>query len=63
MLKMEIRTGGAAFCNPYTGEPNEYCEAMELKRIIAGVVEDLDHNQTHGSLFDINGNKVGQWSR
>lgn len=63
MLKIEIETGGAAFHDPYTGEENEYCEAMELKRILFGVVEDLDHNQMHGSLFDINGNKVGQWSR
>lgn len=29
MLKIEIETGGAAFHNPYTGEENEYCEAME----------------------------------
>lgn len=63
MLKIEIKTGNAAFCNPYTGEENEIYEAMECIRLLEKICGQLEDGGTHGSIIDINGNKVGQWSR
>jgi hypothetical protein len=63
MLKIEIETGCAAFCDPYTGEEDSYSEAYELTRILKGICEAIDNGATHGNCIDINGNKVGQWSR
>ena len=63
MFKCEIKTGSAAFCDPYTGEENEFCEAIELKRVLEDVCERLEAGHTSGSIMDINGNKVGKWSR
>lgn len=63
MLKIEIKTGNAAFCDPYTGEPSEFDEAIECKRLLEGICRELEDGATSGSIIDINGNKVGQWSR
>ncbi len=63
MLKIEIKTGNAAFCDPYTGEENEYWESVELNRILANICLKIENGETSGSCMDINGNKVGQWSR
>ena len=63
MLKIEIKTGNAAFCDPFTGEPSEFDEAIECKRLLEGICRELEDGATNGSIIDINGNKVGQWSR
>lgn len=63
MLKIEIKTGGAAFCDPATGEESEYWESVELNRILATVCLKIEEGETSGSCMDINGNKVGKWSR
>ena len=63
MLKIEIKTGNAAFCNPYTVEENEIYEAMECIRLLEKICGQLEDGKTHSSIIDINGNKVGQWSR
>ena len=63
MLKIEIKTSGAAFCDPYTGEESEYWESVELKRILENVCLRIEEGETSGSCMDINGNKVGKWSR
>lgn len=63
MFKCEIKTGNAAFCDPYTGEENNMDEALELKRILKKICEKLEYGETSGTIMDINGNKVGQWSR
>lgn len=62
MMKIEFTTGNAAFTDPFTGEENNFYEAMECKRILEGICEKLEDGVTHGSLFDINGNKIGKWS-
>ena len=33
MLKIEIETGNAAFCDLFTGEPREFDEAIEKKQV------------------------------
>ena len=63
MLKIEIKTGNAAFGDPYDGNESKYWEAVELKRILEGICAKLEDGVTSGSCIDINGNKVGQCSR
>lgn len=38
-------------------------KAIELKRVLEDVCERLEAGHTSGSILDINGNKVGEWSR
>ena len=63
MFKLEIKTGGAAFRNPYTGEEDSIAEAQELERILYRVIKEISMDMNSGSVYDINGNKVGSWSR
>jgi len=63
MFKLEIKTGGAAFKNPITGEEDLYDEAAEINRILRIVGANLRNGCTSGTLMDVNGNKVGSWSR
>lgn len=63
MFKLEIKTGGSAFCDPYTGEEDGWYEAREIARIMDKVKDDLIAGLDHGVMMDVNGNKVGEWSR
>ena len=63
MLKLEIRTDGAAFRDPYTGDYDSYSEAREICRILKGVIQKLEVGYTDGTCIDTNGNRVGEWSR
>lgn len=63
MLKIEIKTGNAAFCDPCTQEESEYFESVELRRILQDICDKLEKGKTEGAILDINGNKVGKWSR
>lgn len=66
MFKMTIDTGNGAFRNEF-GETDEEMEqldpsAWELRRILKEVEDSLEMGSTHGEIFDINGNRVGEWS-
>jgi len=63
MFKLNMKTGGSAFCDPYTGEENEWYEARKIARIIDKVRDDLLAGLDHGIMMDVNRNKVGEWSR
>lgn len=63
MLKLEIRTDGAAFRDPYTSDYNAYAEASEIRRILENVIQRLELGYIEGSCIDTNGNRVGSWSR
>lgn len=63
MFKLNMKTGGSAFCHPYTGEEDEWYEAREIARIIDKVRDDLLAGLDHGIMMDVNGNKVGEWNR
>ena len=63
MFKLEINTGNAAFCNPMTGEEDDYWEGVEINRILIAVREKIEQGETSGKCYDINGNKVGEWKR
>ena len=60
MLKIEIKTGGAAFLNE-DDEFDAYYGGEEIKRIFKGIVDDIQNGYTRGSANDINGNKVCTW--
>jgi hypothetical protein len=61
MLKIEIKTGGAAFTNE-DGEFDAYYGGEEIKRIVKEVVEDIQNGYVEGYSMDINGNKVCTWT-
>ena len=42
---------------------DKYCEAEEISRILKEVIDKLEYGCESGVLIDINGNKVGEWSR
>lgn len=60
MLKIEIKTGGAAFTNE-DGEFDSYHGGEEIKRILKRVVKDIQNGYEEGTANDINGNKVCTW--
>lgn len=59
LLKLEIKTGGAAF-----GEDDElsYEGRYELARLLRKVALEIENDCNDGVLMDINGNKVGKWN-
>ena len=65
MFKLEINTGGAAFHDEYNDdEAMDKCyEAEEISRILREIIDKLEYGCTSGTILDINGNKVGKWSR
>lgn len=63
MFKLEISTGGAAFRDPFSGEEDEVMEATEIRSLLAKVSYELEHGRSSGVIMDVNGNKVGSWSR
>lgn len=62
MFKCEIETGGAAFCDLFTGEEDNEMEAVEIRSLLAKVSYELEHGATSGIIIDVNGNKVGSRS-
>lgn len=60
MLKIEIKTGGAAFTNE-DGEFDAYYGGFEVQRILTEIALNIQNGYETGSCMDINGNKVGTW--
>lgn len=63
MFKIEIKTDGAAFRDPFLGEEDDAMEVAEIRRLIENVSCELESGKSSGAIFDVNGNKVGSWSR
>lgn len=65
MFKLTINTGNTAFHDEYNDDKayDKYCEAEEISRILKEVIDKLEYGCESGVLIDINGNKVGEWSR
>lgn len=66
MFKMTINTGNGAFKNEY-GETDEEMKQLdpsswELRRILKEVENSMGNGRTHEKIFDVNGNRVGEWS-
>lgn len=66
MFKMTIDTGNGVFRNEYdeTDEGMEQLDpsSWELRRILKEVKDSLEKGNTHEKIFDVNGNRVGEWS-
>lgn len=52
-MKIQFSTGNAAF--------EEYGD-VEVRRILEKIADQVEHGHDHGSIMDINGNKIGEWS-
>ena len=59
MLKIEIKTGGAAYSEDdvLTTEGR-----YELQRNLMDICRKITNGYDEGYIMDINGNKVGNWS-
>jgi hypothetical protein len=62
MFKMKFKTANDAFRSPCTGKRTPEYVAMETKRILEEVTQEISTGITSGSISDINGNKIGEWS-
>ena len=62
MFNLKFTTGNAAFRDPYNGKEDEFFERLECVRILKKITKAVEDGETHGSIMDINGNKVGEWS-
>lgn len=63
MFEMKINTECAAFHEPCTDKCSEMWEAIEINRILSNIQLQLEDGHTSGIIFDINGNRVGEWKR
>lgn len=60
-MELKIKTSGAAFCDPDTGDYSDLYSSMECVRILQKVIDALEAGRTYGTIMDLNGNRVGQW--
>lgn len=63
MFEMKINTEGSAFREPCTGKRSEMWEAIEINRILSNIQLQLEDGHTSGIIFDISGNRIGEWKR
>ena len=62
-MKIEFSTSGAAFQSEYENDvSNDLCKREEVIRILKRIIAYIDSGNDHGSIMDINGNKIGEWS-
>jgi len=59
MLKIEIKTGGAAYSED---DVLTYEGRYELQRNLMDICRKITNGYDEGCIRDINGNKVGNWS-
>ena len=62
-MKIQFSTEGAAFKDEYADEATNYINTRdEVIRILRRIVTNIEYGHDHGSIMDINGNKIGEWS-
>lgn len=59
MLKLEIKTGGAAFSED---DVLTYEGRSEIARLLRKISVKIETGDSDGVIMDINGNKVGRWT-
>lgn len=62
MFNLKFTTSNAAFRDPYDGSEDKLSERIECIRILNRIVREFADGETHGSIMDTNGNKIGEWS-
>lgn len=62
-MKIEFKTSGAAFHDEYADTiDNTLLKEHEVIRILRRIIDDIEvEGLDHGSIMDINGNKIGSW--
>ena len=60
-MNINFRTNGAAFCDPFTGEEDDYYKANACIDILESIADKIREGYTRGSVMDFNGNKIGSW--
>ena len=68
MFELKISTGNAAYRSDFEEDYNEETNSYdidrynrELIRNLKEIIEKLENGYTEGSVYDINGNKSGEW--
>lgn len=62
-MKIEFSTSGSAFKDEYADEAtNSIYTEQETIRILQKIEREIEDGCTYGSIMDINGNKIGEWS-
>ena len=61
-MRIEFSTDNAAFCDPETGEHDNYYLRHECAHILYEIKEKVLMKYTSGVILDSNGNKIGEWS-
>jgi hypothetical protein len=62
-MKIQFSTSGAAFYDEYEDYlTNESIKEQEVIRILKNIIDDIKLGCDCGSIMDINGNKIGEWS-
>lgn len=62
-MKIEFSTDGAAFYDEYEDFiTNISIKEREVVRILKNIINDIKIGCDCGSILDINGNKIGEWS-
>lgn len=62
-MKIQFSTEGAAFRDEYENETmNDIYTRQEAARILKKIASFIESGTSYGSVMDINGNKIGEWS-
>lgn len=62
MFELKMNTSNAAFCDPNTGEEDEFFRNQEVARILEQIAYDVRSYIDCGSVRDTNGNKIGTFN-
>jgi hypothetical protein len=62
-MKVQFSTEGAAFKDEYADKTmNDIYTRQETARILKKIASYIESGTNYGSVMDINGNKIGEWS-
>ena len=60
-MKIEFSTSNIAFSG-YCEGYDDIVAATEIERILKRIANEVIIGKRYGSIMDINGNKIGEWS-
>lgn len=60
-MQIRFSTVNSSFCNPQTGEEDEFWKQYETSRVLENIITKIKDGQQQGLVFDTNGNEIGEW--
>lgn len=60
-MQIRFSTANASFCNPQTGEQDDFWEAYESAKVLENIATQIKDGKRQGLVFDTNGNEIGEW--